>query len=162
MNINILKLSSSDLSLPNLSSLPLVYSMIIRDFPFPPSDNRKFLSRTFIKSKEWRKYETAVEVWAIINHRTLTEARFALQQMKRLTIEIDLYFERSRVLAKAGSDKKIDTANFLKSLLDRISYLLHFDDSQLFTVSVHKRIHPKPEENSVDFFITPWQESPRG
>lgn len=124
-------------------------------FPFPPSDNRKFLSRSFIKSKEWRDFELDVSGYAIRTHRTIAEAQDILKEHphKPLRIDITLWMPHERLYTKKNSIKRIDAANFLKSLLDQIAKMLDIDDSLFFDVRAQKQVNPSEDLNFVDFCI---------
>jgi len=132
------------------------------NLPFPCSDNRAHRtgSRSFIrfKSKEYTAFESEMTLWAYENKQALEQAKeslqIALESMPALELIIRLKFEKSRVLTKKNTLKRIDASNFIKVFNDKLSQLLGIDDSIFFKVTVEKTINTIPGESKVDISIS--------
>lgn len=113
----------------------------LRFLPWPPSDNRKYLSRRFIKTPEWRSFEADIEAY-IWNHlKEVKEARIAIKRYKRPQVEFLLYSPRWET--KAGHTRRLDASNRSKSIQDAVAKILEIDDSLFWKSSSTKVLDTK-------------------
>jgi len=134
----------------------------LKDFPFPPSDNKihrtGFRSNIRYKTKEYAKFLDLVEDYALMAKAELEPARRLGIASKRMSLVIHLYFERSSIITKKGTFKRIDAQNRLKALCDALASLLYCDDSLFWDVRVLKKVAPR-NESYTDIQIEEFTES---
>lgn len=99
----------------------------IRNLPWPPSDNRKYLSRSFIKSREWREFETDMEAYAWNHLKEVKAFRLGIKRYKRPQVEFLLHSPRWET--KTGATRRMDASNRAKAMQDQLAVMLEIDDS---------------------------------
>lgn len=66
-----------------------------------------------------------------------------------LHFHVDLGFERSRIISKKGTFKRMDVSNRLKAIHDCFATALLIDDSMFIEVSARKRAVAKEREGAI-------------
>ncbi len=118
-------------------------SMVFRGVPIPPSSNNQYVlvrrgRKTFhVPSKELKAFRTAMAVYFAENADALKFAREVFVGHP-LTIYSELCFEKSRILTKKGTFKRLDVSNRLKALHDAFAEALLIDDCCFVAVSARK------------------------
>ena len=121
-----------------------MHGVTLEKLPMPHSVNKNFLfsKGRFIKSKEARAFDAAVYVWALANKKKIDAARVIVGRWVTegylLTLDIDFFFQRSRLFSKKGSVKMIDLNNRLKPIVDAVSKLVEVDDRFFFQHTIRK------------------------
>ncbi len=90
-------------------------------------------------------WEREVDKWALIpvNKDAINEGRKLIKTLHKgdfLGIQCTFWFEKSRVLCKDGSSKKLDLDNRCKAILDKVSKLIQVDDSRFWKVVLFKMV----------------------
>jgi len=136
--------------------------MWLKDFPFPPSDNKLhrtgFRSNIRYKTKDYAKFLELIEDYAIMSKAELEPARRLGIASKRMSVRVECYFEKSSLITKKGTFKRIDVQNRLKALCDALASLLYCDDSLFWDIRVLKKVSPR-NESYCDIWIEEFTES---
>lgn len=136
----------------------------LKGFPMPPSANNLYATigrggrHIRVKSADCRAYHKDCQAWAIKNAVALSEARLmSLACGKGVALRLDhiYYFNRARVISKAGTPKKRDIFNLQKALHDALSELLGVDDKFFFEGAIERGYteHPAFPE-TVDLWLS--------
>ena len=86
-----------------------------------------------IKTSDARKYDQAIEQWIKLNQKQVMAARQWsgkkwIEGHREFKVTLYYCFERSRLITKANTLKKIDTSNRTKVALDKIAHIIGIDD----------------------------------
>jgi hypothetical protein len=111
----------------------------------PPTINKQllFANRRFIKSKEARDFDAAVQIYKSNNIKEAVACYrkyFALVELGRLVIcaDTDFIFPYDKVFTKQNQPKIIDANNRIKSCLDGVANLIGIDDKYFFEGNYRK------------------------
>lgn len=132
--------------------------MVFRDAPLPPSSNMQYVSFQrrgriiHVRSPELVTFYGNFDKYRLKNREAF---EFASQVFSGhpLSVHIAFGFERSRVLTKKGSFKKLDVSNYLKAIHDAFAKALNIDDSMFVRVSAVKRTVPTVEREGAEVQI---------
>ncbi|NDD85302.1 RusA family crossover junction endodeoxyribonuclease [bacterium] len=135
--------------------------MWLKNFPFPPSDNKLHRNgrrpNQRFKTKEYLKFLELVEDYAMFAQKELEQPRRLSIANKRFSVKVDCYFERSLLITKKRTFKRIDAQNRLKALLDALASLMYCDDSTFWRVSVEKKVSQR-NESYTDIYLEEYLE----
>jgi Holliday junction resolvase RusA-like endonuclease len=109
------------------------------------------------KSKVMRLWEREMDRWALepSNSILIQKTRNSLKGLKkteRLGVACVFWFEKSRIVCKDGSSKRLDLDNRAKATLDKLSKLIGIDDSRFWSVELLKN-HTDKEHERADVEI---------
>jgi Holliday junction resolvase RusA-like endonuclease len=108
----------------------------LKNLPWPPSDNRKYLSRSFVKTKEWRAFESDMDAYHWNNLKQIAEAKQHFKSLQRPAIHFFLH--SPRWLTKVGKTRRLDASNRMKSAQDAIANMIETDDCNFWHSSATK------------------------
>jgi Holliday junction resolvase RusA-like endonuclease len=123
-------------------------AILFTGIPIPPSQNGQYVTimhkgkQRRIKSKESQDWAREFEKWAIINVRTIIEAKNTIALWNSRFIEVSVFagFKYERMVCKDGSPKKLDISNRLKALHDLIAEKIKMDDCTFVRTPAEKCI----------------------
>lgn len=83
-----------------------------------------------MSTKDAITYEKIFEKWALVNMRTIIEARNTIKNWGTPFIEVAIYigFKADRLICKDGTPKRLDVSNRLKLVHDLIAEQMKTDD----------------------------------
>lgn len=122
-----------------MSISPITFDKI----PLPPTSNHQYIS--FVRrgriihapSKDLVNFKRQMQEYWLTQGDTLKFTR-ELFSGYPLKVHVDLYFERSRILSKRGSFKRLDVSNRIKALHDSLADALLIDDCMFVRISAEK------------------------
>ena len=138
---------------------------VFRNVPLPPSSNGQYRSglvrgkiRHFA-SQELRNFKVAMQAYFLEHMNNVKIARELLSGYP-LSIHAAFGFERSRLLTKKGSFKRLDVSNRLKALHDEFAKALLIDDCCFVRISAMKyAVKSKGDEKAtVTIGLTEFEE----
>ena len=103
--------------------------MLLTRLPIPPTSNRFLMPAQgrLIKTPEARRYEQAIKLYELRFFKEIEAIKKAFAG-KQIQIERFFIFERSRLISKKDTIKRLDTSNRIKILDDAISKIIDIDD----------------------------------
>jgi hypothetical protein len=127
--------------------------IILLALPMPISVNDSTMNnprkggRGRIKTKAYRDYEKAMEVYRLANLAQVNEAKWEIMRQtlngKVLHLEYEFWFHAHKIICQGpkiqGKPKRNDTANRLKCLDDQLATILQVDDSYFWSGSFDKK-----------------------
>ena len=126
--------------------------MIFKKVPLPPSSNNQYISilrhGKIIRasSKELTTFKKNMEWYWIEHNNQLKIAREIFSGLP-LSIHVDFFFEKSRLISKKGHLKRLDVSNRLKAIHDALASALLIDDCFFVRISAEKyAVSNKQEE----------------
>lgn len=125
--------------------------LLLKRFPLPPSSNQLYASVNgrFIKSTEGRKYDAAVDMYAIREYKILDQFKEMIKETDVFNVDMYFVFSRDRLITKKETIKKLDATNRLKASHDGLSKIIGVDDCRFITGSYHKVYCKFPQEEQV-------------
>lgn len=129
-------------------------TMTFKRVPIPPSSNNQYKSFMqggkirHVSSTELKKFKETMHYYFLENMQVLKFARESFSGFP-LSFHIDFGFERSRVLTKTGSFKRMDVSNRLKAIHDSFAEALLIDDSMFVEVSARKRVVAAENQGAI-------------
>jgi Holliday junction resolvase RusA-like endonuclease len=121
----------------------MVYT--IKGFPVPPTTNQLYAYaptyRRMVKTKVYREYDKAVQLWILGNQETVSKVRDFLKDLGLFVLDVSAVFhmEQKKIVCANGKPKRNDTSNRLKALHDVLSeVILGVDDSYFWSCSADK------------------------
>lgn len=125
--------------------------LLLKRFPLPPSSNQLYASVNgrFIKSTEGRKYDAAVDKYAIREYKILDQFKEMIKETDVFNVDMYFVFSRDRLITKKETIKKLDATNRLKASHDGLSKIIGVDDCRFITGSYHKVYCKFPQEEQV-------------
>lgn len=135
----------------NYQDLVMIPSMVILyDLPIPPSSNAIYKiinvkgKQRYAPSKELKDYKTALKAWEYMNKEAIREVYHYLTENEEpgtlpvIFIQAYFCFHKSRLYAKSGEAKKLDTSNRIKALHDGLAEIFQVDDKIFWSVYAEK------------------------
>lgn len=124
--------------------------MYLTRLPIPPTSNRFVIPAhgRLIKSPEARKYETTLRVYELRNFKEIEAIRSCFAG-KTLCVDRYFVFDKTRVISKKDTIKKLDTSNRVKILDDCVSKLIGIDDCMFITGICEKLWCDNPKDEQV-------------
>lgn len=103
-----------------------------------------------IKTSIAREYDRAIESWAIENRAFVERLRTEFNRLwvsgtKMFHIELYFCFEKSRLISKANTVKRLDCNNRIKSAIDKVSLITGIDDQYFISDYAEKIISESDE-----------------
>lgn len=135
--------------------------MQFKDIPLPPTSNHQYITffnkRTKrvqrVKSKEAVNYQNEFDLYVSEHLQAFKQAQ-ALFKDQPLCVHCEFHFEKSRLVTKKGTFKKLDVSNRLKALHDLLAKALAIDDSAFVRVSAEKGCTEEDETEGVTVNIS--------
>jgi Holliday junction resolvase RusA-like endonuclease len=129
-------------------------AIVFKGIPLPPSSNNQYIlvrgrGKTFhAPSQELKRFRLAMEFYWAEN---LAAVKLAQQLFPGhpLTIHASFGFEKSRLLTKKGTFKRLDVSNRLKALHDSVAAAIGIDDCNFVAVSARKYAVQKAIDEQV-------------
>ena len=142
------------------------FEIAITHLPMPPSENMAYPTgrngRRY-KSAQLVQFQLDIQRYMQIHNR---EKHLASQILKtwlmdsmRLSIILNFYFTKQRLISKKGTTKKLDVTNRLKAICDSISESLDFDDCNFWQVKCDKSYFGTNNNEWCSIIIRPFTES---
>ena len=134
-------------------------TMSFSGVPIPPSSNNQYIlvrgrGRTFhAPSQELKNYRKAMDAYFIEQEKPLQFAK-ELFAGYPLAIHCSFGFEKSRLLTKKGTFKRLDVSNRIKAIHDAFATALLIDDCNFVFVSAKKYSVPIKDREQVTVEIT--------
>lgn len=122
----------------------MLSTVTFKGVPLPPSSNNQY--RSFLQggkirhvsSQELKLFKQAMDFYFLQNVNLVKFSREAFGGYP-LHFHVDFGFERSRIISKKGTFKRMDVSNRLKAIHDTFAGALLIDDSMFVEISAKKR-----------------------
>lgn len=139
--------------------------MVFKGVPIPPSSNNQYLmirargKILHVPSPELKRFRLAMEHYFLEQSDAVKFAR-EIFVGHPLSIHCAFAFEKSRLVSKKGSFKRLDVSNRLKALHDAFADALLIDDCAFVNISAKKYAVQKEmdEQVTVEIAVAEFEE----